>query len=75
MSDSENVLYDKLSELGYPNLSKFSPSSFDWLFDIEEALPFLNWFCQTVQPTNLLNSSHLSRLKKKNFDLSTQTDS
>lgn len=64
MSDTENVLFDKLSELGYPNISKFNPSSFDWLFDIEEALPFLNWFCQTVQPANLLTSSQLNRFKE-----------
>lgn len=61
MSETGNVLFDKLTELAYPNINKFNPSSFDWLFDIEEALPFLNWFCQTVQSANVLTSSQLNR--------------
>ena len=60
MSD-QNVLFEKLTQIAYPNINKFNPSSFDWLFDIEEAVPFLNWFSHSVQPSNLLTDSELKR--------------
>ena len=59
---SGQQLYDKLGQIKYPNLNKFSASSFDWLFDNDEAKPFLSWFCQAVQADqNLLTGSELER--------------
>ena len=61
MEETGRMLYNKLSELKYPNISKFNPSSFDWLFDNEEAYPFLTWFCRNVQSAHRLTSSELKR--------------
>ena len=58
-AEKGNVLFDKLSELKYPNISKFNPASFDWLFDNEEE--FLDWFCSSVQTSNLVTDIELKR--------------
>lgn len=57
-----SVLYQHLSDLKYPKITKFSPSSFDWLFDNEESTPFLNWFCSSVTCSkNLLSPTELDK--------------
>ena len=58
-AEKGNLLFDKLSELKYPNISKFNPASFDWLFDNEEE--FLDWFCSSVQTSNLVTDIELKR--------------
>lgn len=63
MAEHGKTLFEKLSEFRYPTINKYSPSSFDWLFDIEEALPFLEWFCSSVQPSNLLTSAELKQFE------------
>lgn len=55
--------YDKLQELKYPKLASFSPTSFDWLFDNEESLEFLTWFCKSVDYKNLVSEEELDRLE------------
>ena len=57
-----SILFDKLCELKYPEIHKFNPTSIDWLFDNEDSLYFLNWFCSAVQPSNLLSNSELHGL-------------
>lgn len=68
MAEHGKTLFEKLSEFRYPTINKYSPSSFDWLFDIEEALPFLEWFCSCVQPSNLLTSAELKQYTKMFLD-------
>jgi len=61
-TDQGQKLFDKLSELNYPKISKFNPSSFDWLFDSDEALPFLDWFCDSIHSgLHLLSDSELKK--------------
>jgi hypothetical protein len=56
-------LYTKLSEIKYPQLKKFSSSSFDWLLDDNDSQTFLEWFCNSVSSdSNLASSSELERL-------------
>lgn len=57
-----SILFDKLCELKYPEIHKFNPTSIDWLFDNEDSLHFLNWFCCAIQPSNLLSDSELEGL-------------
>lgn len=61
MAEKGGSLFEKLSQLKYPNVNKFNPSSFDWLFDNEDALPFLDWFCSSVQSSNLVTDSELEK--------------
>ncbi|XP_057375585.1 HAUS augmin-like complex subunit 3 [Daphnia carinata] len=70
MAEHGKSLFQKLSEFRYPTINKYNPSSFDWLFDIEEALPFLDWLCSNVKPSNLLSSAELKQfecLEKEKF--------
>ncbi|KAI9553868.1 hypothetical protein GHT06_019138 [Daphnia sinensis] len=70
MAEHGKTLFQKFSEFRYPTINKYSPSSFDWLFDIEEALPFLHWFCSNVKPSNLLTATELKQfecLEKERF--------
>lgn len=59
---SGHLFYDKLRELKYPKLTNFSPGSFDWLFDNEESLEFLTWFCKSVDSRNFVSQEELDRL-------------
>ncbi len=57
-----SILFEKLCELKYPEIHKFNPTSIDWLFDNEDSLHFLNWFCCAIQPSHLLSDSELEGL-------------
>lgn len=65
MAEHGKALFQKLSEIRYPTINKYSPSSFDWVFDIEEAFTFLDWLCSCVQPSNLLTSVELKQYYNK----------
>lgn len=55
MAEQGTKLFEKLTQLQYPNINKFSSASFDWLFDIEDVKPFLDWFCFSVKNSNLVS--------------------
>ncbi|EFX65599.1 hypothetical protein DAPPUDRAFT_229597 [Daphnia pulex] len=72
MAELGSTLFHKLSQLKYPAIYKFNPSSFDWLFDNDEAFPFLHWLCSTVQTTNLITDFELKKfenLKKEGITI------
>ncbi|KAK2154529.1 hypothetical protein LSH36_266g02042 [Paralvinella palmiformis] len=46
---------EALSRLGYPGASELDGDSFDWIFEFDPVLPFLDWFCEGVQANNRLD--------------------
>ncbi|XP_069125959.1 HAUS augmin-like complex subunit 3 [Argopecten irradians] len=46
---------DTLVRLGYPKAKSLDPQSFDWMFEGESVISFLDWFCNNVGPTNILH--------------------
>ena len=50
---------DKLKSLGYPDAEELDGESLDWMFENEEALPFLHWFCSEVGPANFLQQQEV----------------
>lgn len=53
MSGKEFV--SALKRIGYPSVDKLDGHSFDWLFDCEALVPFLTWFCNDLQSSNVLD--------------------
>lgn len=51
---------DTLKRICYPGAEKLSGRSFDWLFDCETLVPFLHWFCDEIQESNVLTEKELS---------------
>ncbi|KAK7100825.1 HAUS augmin-like complex subunit 3 [Littorina saxatilis] len=45
---------ETLQQIGYPKASSLSAKTFDWMFEDENVLPFLSWFCTTVGHQNIL---------------------
>ncbi len=58
MSGSEFV--DVLRKLSYPGVKSLDGPSLDWLFENEVTSPFLDWFCNELQPTNLLTAREVA---------------
>ncbi|XP_071849854.1 HAUS augmin-like complex subunit 3 [Apostichopus japonicus] len=52
---------ESLKKLHYPSTRKLQSEGFDWLFDNEEALPFLDWFCHNVSSSNVLTSQEIKQ--------------
>ncbi|XP_028391494.1 HAUS augmin-like complex subunit 3 [Dendronephthya gigantea] len=48
---------DALKRIGYG--SKLSAESFDWMFESEDTLPFLEWFCDSVHAQNVITDEEL----------------
>ena len=45
----------KLQQLGLPNAGSLDAQDLDWMFENESLQPVLNWFCQRVNTSNLLD--------------------
>ncbi|KAL5021994.1 hypothetical protein ScPMuIL_001149 [Solemya velum] len=41
--------------LSYPNVENLVPQGLDWMFENEAILPFLEWFCNNISSSNLLD--------------------
>ncbi|KAJ8040660.1 HAUS augmin-like complex subunit 3 [Holothuria leucospilota] len=63
MSSSGALFVDVLRRLEYPAAKKLQAEGFDWLFDNEESVPFLDWFCKNVSAANLLTSQELKEFQ------------
>ncbi|XP_022799763.1 HAUS augmin-like complex subunit 3 [Stylophora pistillata] len=50
-----------LSRIGYPKANQFEGDSFDWLFDCESVVPFLEWFCENIHESNVVSLEDLKR--------------
>ena len=61
MSQGKRILR-ALSRIGYPKASEFEGDNFEWLFDCESLVPFLEWFCENIHETNVLSPEDLKRL-------------
>ena len=58
---SGEVFLDVLTDLGYPDIKRFDATSFDWLFDVDDTLQFLKWFCNHISTSNVLKKDQLAR--------------
>ena len=56
-------LLEVLRDLQFPKIGQCDESSFDWLFDFDEAVPFLQWFCHHISCSNRVKTEHLARLE------------
>ena len=52
---SGNKFVEALSRVGYPGSSEIDGCSFDWIFEFDAVVPFLDWFCEEVQADNRLD--------------------
>ena len=53
---SGEQLVETLSELNFPGASSLDAQGLDWMFENESLQPMLEWFCQHVTPSNLLDT-------------------
>ena len=48
-----------LKRIGYDD--NLSAESFDWMFELEDTLPFLEWFCDSLHVQNVVTDEELKR--------------
>ena len=48
---------DALKRIGYHG--NLSAESFDWMFENEDTLPFLEWFCDSLHGQNVVTDEEL----------------
>lgn len=54
-------LLTTLKKLKYPGVEKLDAISLDWIFEDQEQLPFLEWFCKNVNEDNILSQEEIER--------------
>ncbi|XP_068726090.1 HAUS augmin-like complex subunit 3 isoform X1 [Montipora capricornis] len=64
MSQGKRMLR-ALSRIGYPKANEFEleGDNFEWWFDCESIVPFLEWFCQNIHETNVLSTGDLKKFE------------
>lgn len=50
---------ETLKQLAYPKAHSLDPSGLEWMFECEELVPFLDWFCTNVNSANVLDAKEL----------------
>ena len=50
---------ETLRQLGYPKTDELDAESFDWMFENDDILPFLEWFSDNIHASNLLHPKEL----------------
>ncbi|XP_041359956.1 HAUS augmin-like complex subunit 3 [Gigantopelta aegis] len=50
---------ETLKQLGYPNAEQITDKTFDWIFENEATVPFLNWFCTNISQRNIVDPNVL----------------
>lgn len=58
---SGQAFLDTLKRISYPNVDELDSQSVAWMFDNDAIAPFLEWFCDEIQPANVLDPKHLHR--------------
>ena len=58
---SGSQFLEVLERIGYPKTRVMDAQSFDWIFDNESLLPFLDWFCEEITESNVLDQEELER--------------
>ncbi|XP_069461129.1 HAUS augmin-like complex subunit 3 [Ambystoma mexicanum] len=51
---------DTLKRIGYPKALDLQGNAFDWLYEDPECEPFLNWFCRSLDESNVLSLNQMS---------------
>ncbi|XP_013382987.1 HAUS augmin-like complex subunit 3 [Lingula anatina] len=54
-----NQFLTTLKKLGYPQASNLDAQTFDWIFENDAVLPFLEWFCDHAHALNVLQDREL----------------
>ncbi|KAL4226899.1 HAUS augmin-like complex subunit 3 [Mactra antiquata] len=60
---SGKLLASSLKALGFPGVEKFDPEDLDWMFENEAMSPMLEWFCQNVGHSNVLETKVLKEFE------------
>ncbi|XP_021377275.1 HAUS augmin-like complex subunit 3 [Mizuhopecten yessoensis] len=55
---------DTLVQLGYPKAESLDPQSFEWMFEGDGVVSFLDWFCNNVGTTNILHPKDIQEYEK-----------
>lgn len=50
---------ETLKQLGYPKANSLDPNGLEWMFESEELVPFLDWFCTNVSSANIIDTKEL----------------
>lgn len=64
MSQGKRMLR-ALSRIGYPRADEFDleGDDFEWWFDYEPLVPFLEWFCENIHESNVVSSGNLRKFE------------
>ncbi|XP_050403167.2 HAUS augmin-like complex subunit 3 [Patella vulgata] len=60
---SGRQILETLRQLGYPKVDELDPQMFDWLFEKESIVPFLDWFVNNVHSDNIITASDRQEYK------------
>ncbi|XP_022243388.1 HAUS augmin-like complex subunit 3 [Limulus polyphemus] len=53
-----------LAKVGFPGTKDLDGSSFDWMFEAKPLIPFLDWFCDSVDTANVLTQEELQQFEE-----------
>lgn len=59
---SGEQLVDTLKGLDFPGVESLEPQALDWMFEHDAVAPFLEWLCQNVSRSNMLEKKKLQEL-------------
>lgn len=63
--NKSELFYELLKCSNYENLHQLSPKNFDYLFEIQEAKPFFDWFLTNVDKTCYLKKDEIQRFNEE----------
>ncbi|XP_064625937.1 HAUS augmin-like complex subunit 3 [Lineus longissimus] len=52
---------ESVTDIGYTWTKGLTSQSFDWMFEKEEILPFLEWVCNSLGSSNMLSNGELKQ--------------
>lgn len=61
---SSQDLVRKLKELGCEDAKFLHPDSLDWMFEDDEVITFLTWFCSNVDENNILTPEEVQQFEE-----------
>lgn len=50
---------ETLKQLGYQKARSLDPNGLEWMFECEDLVPFLDWFCTNVGSANVCDPKEL----------------
>ncbi|XP_033103597.1 HAUS augmin-like complex subunit 3 [Anneissia japonica] len=61
--DLGRKLAETINSLGYKGSHELQAADFEWMCEDEEILPFLDWFCGNVNPSNIITPEEMEEFR------------